>query len=294
MGKCSLCPKSQSKLHPDGLCKSCHEKKLYPEGKTDTLFGLSEEQLEDLPELPSNWVSEPFHNLTGGHLLNIIMHANNILLTKIDEINDSVRDIKMELAANKATGQKNTESILANMERIERQENETNTMKKVIVNQQLFLERNQRERLASNLMITGIAKDGITIGGKILNETSEKVTALLHHIKAPVDQQQYTMHEFEGNSENTTIAVKLTFTDIETKKKVLGNAKLLKNSKEFPGVYIRNDETKISRKENFRLRDKARNLKSQHSESEVKIVKGKLLHDGVEVDKFDISNQIFA
>ena len=124
MGKCSLCPKTQSRLHTDGLCKGCHEKKSVTEND-DMFLGLTARQLNDLPELPSNWINEPFQNLTGGHLLNIIMKANNVLLVKIDEINKTIKDVKKDIETNGAKSQKNTESIEANLERIDKQENET-------------------------------------------------------------------------------------------------------------------------------------------------------------------------
>ena len=95
MGKCSQCPKSHSRLYPDGLCNECQERKLVNCDNGETLLGLTDEQLNDLSELPTNWVNEPFHTLTGGHLLNLIMLANNVLLTKIKEVNLTINNIKI-------------------------------------------------------------------------------------------------------------------------------------------------------------------------------------------------------
>ena len=133
MGKCSLCPKTQSRLYPDGLCKGCHKKKS-DSGNDDMFLGLTGGQLNDLPELPQNWLNEPFHNLTGGHLLNIIMQANSLLLLKINEIDKTIKDIKNDIEINGAKSQKNTESIKTNLERIDKQENETIVLKKSYCN----------------------------------------------------------------------------------------------------------------------------------------------------------------
>ena len=88
--------------------------------------------------------------------------------------------------------------------------------------------------------------------------------------------------------------VKLILKDVEIKSQIINEAKRLKGSNHLNGVYIKNDETKLSRKENYRLRQKRRTLKTQHTNTDIKIEKGKIIQDGLVVDKYDITNQLFC
>ena len=62
----------------------------------------------------------------------------------------------------------------------------------------------------------------------------------------------------------------------------------------FRSVYVRNDETQLSRSENYRIRKKARELRESHPDDTIKTEKGVLYHNGTEIDHFDLSNQIFC
>ena len=89
----------------------------------------------------------------------------------------------------------------------------------VIVNQQRFLEQNQREKLATtNLVVTGIPKKVILFYQEnMLTETNKEVSAIFDHIKVPTDEGLYKIHEFESTEDKPTLAIKLVFEDIENK-----------------------------------------------------------------------------
>ena len=57
-------------------------------------------------------------------------------------------------------------------------------------------------------------------------------------------------------------------------------------------IYVNNDEPPLTHKENVRLRSKAYNLR-QAGEGNIVLEKGILKKDGVQVDCFDLSNQLF-
>ena len=101
---------------------------------------------------------------------------------------------------------------------------------------------------------------------------------------------------FDSLPERQTFSAKLIFNDTAIKNMVLGKAKQLRDCEcdQLKRVYIKNDETKLASKENYRLRQKRRALKDDYPESVLKIEKGKLIQDGVVVDKFDLNNQIFC
>ena len=84
--------------------------------------------------------------------------------------------------------------------------------------------------------------------------------------------------------------------DIEVKNKIMEQAKKLRHCgcSQLEKVFIKHDETKLSSKENYRLRQRKRALKELHPNAELKIERGRLLQDGTEVDKFDLNRQIFC
>ena len=60
-------------------------------------------------------------------------------------------------------------------------------------------------------------------------------------------------------------------------------------------IYIKYDEPYHSRKENNRLRKKRYDLSKdeRYHNDVIKIEKGKLYHNGMVVDQFDLANQLF-
>ena len=76
-----------------------------------------------------------------------------------------------------------------------------------------------------------------------------------------------------------------------TKKSVL---KSLDENNPLKKVFINNDEPPLTHKENVRLRSKAYNLRLQEGEgSNIVLLKGVPSKNGAEIDRFDLSNQLF-
>ena len=91
-------------------------------------------------------------------------------------------------------------------------------------------------------------------------------------------------------------SVKINFHDINIKQLVLKEKLKLKDlgsGRPLPKVFINNDDPLLTHKENTRLRSKAYNLRKENPASNVLIKKGSLYHNTVQIDKFDLSNQIF-
>ena len=104
----------------------------------------------------------------------------------------------------------------------------------------------------------------------------------------------------------------IKFKTVEMKREVLKNSKLLKNwgrrdiGEDVNGedkdiclgtkvIFINHDETPLTRKENYRLRQERNRLRMLEENHDKKIVisKGKLLVDDIVYDQFKIENQIF-
>ena len=166
MSYCILCKKSQSKLNVGDLCKHCFNNRAVKDSER-ILLGLTTEQLNNLPELPQNWINEPFQNLTGGHLLRIMMQTNKTITEKLDKMSERIETLEIKNLQREVEIQKNMETITSNSDNIEMMQNDVNTLKKGMLQQQIFLENIQRGNLAKNVMITGIpSKDASIIGYK--------------------------------------------------------------------------------------------------------------------------------
>ena len=170
-------------------------------------------------------------------------------------------------------------------------------MKKTIVNQQEFLEQLQRNNLAKNAMITGIPDTPLIINNNSIDEPEEKVKAILNELNPNLRNQDYSIRVFDSFTKHDgsiTRSAKVTFTSIDTKKETLANSKTLKDKGNFfRSIYCKNDETKIARSENYRLRKKAKELRDEFPDDTIKIEKGVLKRNDVQVDKFDLNNQLF-
>ena len=69
------------------------------------------------------------------------------------------------------------------------------------------------------------------------------------------------------------------------------DTKKLKNVQGFKDIYVKDDETKLARSENYRLKQKARELRIEYPNEKIKIEKGVLKRKDAVVDKFDLRNQ---
>lgn len=92
-------------------------------------------------------------------------------------------------------------------------------------------------------------------------------------------------------------SIKIKFNDINVKQSFMKKKMTLKSLQDnhpLKRVYINNDEPPLTHKENVRLRSKAYQLRQQEGEgSTILLQKGILSKDGTEIDRFDLSNQLF-
>ena len=252
----------------------------------------------DLPELPPNWLNEPIQNLNGGHILKLILLGNNSQNAKIEDVSSRVEELENSKAIQDPIIASNTESANANTEKIEGLEKTIVMLKKVIVNQQKYMEQLQRSQLANNMMISGIPDTPLVLEDAEKNTTEEKVEAILHELNHDLSADDYTVKIFDPYTKldgTITHSAKVTFKCVDTKKATLTNAKSFKEKEDqfFKSVYCKNDETKLARDENYRLRKKAKAIREEFPREDVKIEKGILRRNGTQVDAFDLNNQLF-
>ena len=184
-------------------------------------------------------------------------------------------------------------------ERVTGLENENTMLKKVIVEQQQFIEQCKREKLATNIIITGMPAGGVTESDDVVHSTpDEKIQHLLSVMDADgLDSDNYQVKVLTRNDSTApTHVYKVSFNDVEQKTFVIekrSNLARLPNDHPFRRVFIKNEEPMLTRRENERLGRKRRELVEAHTGKNVRIYRGKLTIDDIEVDRFDLNNQLY-
>ena len=162
--RCEKCSTNLSRTTKGDLCGTCYRNRNKDDvpqpvdapGNINLLSDIvSVKKLEKLPALSENWLTESSSNLSGGQLLKIITHANNALFTEIRRLNSVVGKLKGDIDSSQ----------------IEKQSNEIENLKKVILNQQTFIEASQRKQLANNCIISGIPNDDIVWGKRTITKS---------------------------------------------------------------------------------------------------------------------------
>ena len=293
MPTCNSCKSTFTKVDKHGVCRGCRN----PDRDLSLIAEGLDKEFENLPELPENWFDEPIQNLNGGHILKILLLGNNKQSIKVEQLTERVSEIENTNAVNEPRITANTEMARTNSEKIEELEKTITSLKKTMVNQQEFLEQLQRNNLAKNAMITGIPNNPLILDNNPVDDPKEKVKAILNELNTDLSDQDYSIRVFDPFTRHDgtiTHSAKVTFHSIEKKKQTLANSKTLKDKGNFfRSVYCKNDETKISRSENYRLRKKAKELREEFPNDTIKIEKGVLKRNDIQVDKFDLNNQLF-
>ena len=251
MPSCVVCSKVQSRLNDGSLCKECYSVNA-TNNDTTVYPGLSREQIDNLPNLPDNWMNEPVQNLNGGHLLKILLNAHNAVNDKIKKINNTLTSLEVTNSRQDTEIEKLNDTADENGRQLKAQGETISTLKKVILNQQEFLEKLQRDHLAKNVIISGIPNYDMTFRENTLSNTVEKVDAILNVIGVPMEENEYKLITLLAPKSRDTYTVKLIISSAETKRRILQNAKNLKSSDAYKNMYVKNDETKLARSENFR------------------------------------------
>ena len=291
MPACALCKEVKTKLDAKNLCSVCRPK--CSQSSSDQSVSLLEDVVGESFDLESQC------NITIRDLLDIVRKAISVELLpigeKIDLINTQLTQLKADVADH---GTKITQINTAcsnNQTNIEKVESEVETLKNVILRQQEFMEAGKRKELEGNIILKGVPK-----GNLILNDTTilgpdnslEKTLAVLDYLDCTTDEDEFELIDIPSSPNHDTMLIKLKFSDKNKVKSIMTNAKKLKDIQNVK-IFVKRDEPYYSRKENDRLRKKRYDLSLANRDDELKIEKGKLYHNGIVIDKFDLNNQIF-
>ena len=285
MPKCIKCNKGQTRLNEGDLCRICF---ISSGGK------VTDDEVEAID------LSKSVAGMNAGELVKLIQNTVNPLVkplsaqisnieTKINTALGKIEDLETSMAQNSTKIGKLEEETEENKATMNNTDAEVKTLKNVILEQQKYLEVIRRRELANVVTVTGIPKEAVKIGGTDCDTTEDKLKEILRFIGCGDCQYEIIP---TNQVPDRNIFAKLKIRNQKNVEAILDNAKKLKDLKPIE-IFINRDQPYHSRKENNRLRKKKFDLVQQHGKENIKIAKGKLLHNDIVVDQFDLSNQLF-
>ena len=180
-----------------------------------------------------------------------------------------------------------------------RLDDEVSKMKCIIINQQLELEKNEKKLRANNLIFNNIPEGPISCPPHSLDHDLDKLGFVVQSANIGVAFDDILSVRRIGKSNNDKPRpLKVTLKNNASKFKFLNKRKSVSSNHEIKkvlnnAVFINCDNTHLVQKEEFRLRQKLKELKVKHPGTSCYIRSGSLYLDGTAVDDVDIRNQLF-
>ena len=232
-------------------------------------------------------MNKPSGDLSAGDIFKIVQLANKEIHTKIDDLS---KHFSTEIAS-----LKNNIQILQSEK--QKKDEEIQTLKYTITGMQKSINMIDSKERDMNVVIYGLPEEEIDTSGGILANDKEKIQHILQLVECRIfDGDAFSTLEFERIGrprENYNRVMKVKCGTRENRDEFIKNSNKLKEAEEmWKKVYIRKDEHPVYIAEKKRLRKKMFDLKKieENESKEIVIKDGKLLMDGVVVDK----NTFFA
>ena len=242
---------------------------------------LSGNLANDDDTLNEDMMTKSVSELTVRDILSINMHANKPIADRLDSFINQM-DTKMT----------NMDKRIEFLEAENQKKAEDNaTLKEIIRNMQRSLNKIDSDIRNKNIIITSLPEGNIETNNQRMTNDHEKVRWILDCTK-----NEHFSEEAIGNFQIERLGeakigynrvTKITLPSVEDRDKFLEEVKAMKNAPEpWSKVYIKKDQHPTYIAENNRLRKKMKMLKANpdNRNKEIKILKGKLMMEGVEID----------
>ena len=184
------------------------------------------------------------------------------------------------------------------------------TMKKVLSEQQRFLERTRREETKNNLFISGIpnaVKPNFLDTAEMEDENAvTNHVDIIHHVlnfvKPNIQKEDYKiLFNFDAKETHTRHSAKIRVENFDTKMDIFKGCAKFKSLGEtnyLRKIFIKNDDPPLTRKENERLQFKMKELRGLEDPNDPQnryyIMKGSLYKNNEVIDDFNLNNQLFC
>lgn len=180
-----------------------------------------------------------------------------------------------------------------------RLDGEMEKVKEVISDQMLQLENHEKKLRERNIIVSNVPESDITVAGQTITCDSDKVMALCEMADLDIDSNDVvTLQRLGKRQPNKNRPLMIQLDNKELKFKLLNKRKKISKDESIKQVfrdkiYVNPDSSYLMQKEEFRLRQKLRQLKNANPEIASYIRSGVLYSDGAVVDKADVRNQFF-
>ena len=204
---------------------------------------------------------------------------------------DNMLDTKLKVIEDKfdkaVTGLNAQVNMLSS--RCDKFEEDVSTLKSIVVKQQHYINKIDSDKRDCNIIVTGVPETDITINDTPCNNDKSKVTAILDRINCRFEDdfkiERWGKENIERKYPRTIL---LTVGNKTTRDNILKKSKELKDAGEiFSTIYLKKDLHPVLVQENKRLLKKKKDLLALdiNKEKEIKLEKGVVTVDGVEVDR---------
>lgn len=180
-----------------------------------------------------------------------------------------------------------------------RLDDEVTKLKTVITSQQLQIEGNEQRLRANNLILHNISEDDLSHGPNRISNDREKVDVILKSCNTVLSSDDIMSYQRLGKRQSgKTRPLKITLKSTENKYQLLNRRRSVATNETIQQlfhkrIYINCDSSFLVQKEEFRLRQRLKQLKSEEPGSSIYIRSGVLYLDNSIIDKIDVKNQLF-
>ena len=176
---------------------------------------------------------------------------------------------------------------------------EITKIKKIVVQQQLRIEEHEEKLRASNLILHNIPEGVIRFGKHVLDTDYKKVEFVCEAANIDINTCDISfLRRLGKRGEREKRPLKLTFKERNYKFKVLNKRKDITQSQDIRSVlgqrvFVNNDNSFLVRKEQYRLRQEMKRLRTLYPGEPTFLRSGSLYHNESIVDKINIENSLF-
>ena len=168
---------------------------------------------------------------------------------------------------------------------------ENNMLKNIISSQQAMLERQEINKRAKNIIVSGLFDNNST------SSDLESAKVLIEKVRTSLSNPPPCFEidhvkRIGKSTDNRPRLLVISLSDKEHRSPILRNSKCLKLDKKYDNIFLSPDLPKLTRNENSRLHKAFKSAKAAGG-SNVALRSGRLIVDGNMVDHFDIQNQLF-
>lgn len=176
---------------------------------------------------------------------------------------------------------------------------EVSILKRAITTQQVQIEEHERKMRANNLIIHNIPEEDLSYGTKSVKNDSEKIDLILESSDTDLKSADIVSFRRLGKRQHgKSRPLRITLKNTNDKYQLLNSRKSISMNttirKTFhTGVYIGCDSSFLVQKEEYRLRQRLKEIKSEDPRSSCYIRSGALYLGNEIIDKVNVRNQLF-